>query len=48
MAKEKLMTCIIGQTVRSVINQVNELEIAKEDIVNIFALGGQIYVIYYK
>lgn len=48
MTKEKLMTCIIGQTVRSIINQANELEITKEDIVSMFALGGQIYLVYYK
>ena len=49
MAKEKkLMTCITGPTVRHIINQANELELSREDIVNMFALGGQIYLVFYK
>ena len=46
--KKKVMTCIIGQTIRSIISQANELGIPKEDIVNIVTLGGQIYLVYYK
>lgn len=42
------MTCITGDKVRDLVNQANELEIPREDIVNIFALGGQLYLIYYK
>lgn len=49
MKEEKtLITCIIGSTVREVIKQAQELEIKKEDIVNMFPLGGQIYLIFYK
>ena len=44
----KTMVCIVGSTVRNVIEQANQLEIQREDVVNIFALGGQIYLIYYK
>lgn len=44
----KIMTCIVGQTVRDIINQANELDISKEDIVNMFTLGGQIYLVYFK
>lgn len=43
-----LITCIIGSTVREVIKQAQELEIKREDIVNMFPLGGQIYLIFYK
>lgn len=46
--EKKLITCIIGSTVREVIKQAQELEIKKEDIVNMFPLGGQIYLIFYK
>jgi len=49
MKKEKTsITCIIGSTVREVIKRAQELEIKKEDIVNVFPLGGQVYLIYYK
>lgn len=49
MKEEKtLITCIIGSTVREIIKQAQELEIEREDIVNIFSLGGQIYLVFYK
>lgn len=43
-----LITCIIGSTIREVIKQAQELEIKREDIVNMFPLGGQIYLVFYK
>ena len=46
--ENKLITCIIGSTVREVIKQAQELEIKREDIVNMFPLGGQIYLVFYK
>lgn len=49
MSKDgKIMTCIVGYTVRDIINQANELEIPREDIVSILPLAGQIYLFYYK
>lgn len=44
----KIMTCIIGYTIRDIINQANELEIPREDIVSILPFAGQIYLFYYK
>lgn len=44
----KIMTCIVGYTVRGIINQANELEIPREDIVSILPFAGQIYLFYYK
>lgn len=46
--EKKLIACIIGSTVREVIKQAQELEIKREDIVNMFPLGGQIYLVFYK
>ena len=46
--EKKLITCIIGSTVRDVIKQAQELEIKREDIVSMFLLGGQIYLVFYK
>lgn len=49
MAKDdKVMTCIVGQTVRNIVAQANELEIPREDVIGMFALGGQIYLVFYK
>jgi hypothetical protein len=49
MKEEKtLITCIIGSTVREVIKQAQELEIKREDIVNMFPLERQIYLVFYK
>lgn len=45
--ESKVITCVTGPTVRDIVAQAAELEIAREDIVNIFPLGGQIYLIYY-
>ena len=44
----KVMTCIVGQTVRGIISQANELGIQREDIVNMLTLGEQIYLVFYK
>ena len=46
--KKTLITCIIGSTVREVIKQAQELEIRREDIVSMFTLGGQIYLVFYE
>ena len=46
--KNKVMTCIVGQTIRGVISQANELEIQREDIVNMLTLGERIYLVFYK
>lgn len=42
------MAIITGGTMRSIVSQANELEIQKEDIVQIYKLGDQIYLVYYK
>ena len=48
MEDSKLMTCIIGSSVRDIINQARELEIQREDIVNMFVLREQVYLVYYS
>lgn len=45
---KKLIQCIFGSSVRNVIKQANELEIQREDIIQMFILGGQVYLVYYK
>lgn len=44
----RLLQCIFGNTVRSVVSQANELKIKREDIVQMFVLGGQVYLVYYR
>lgn len=46
--KNKVMTCIVGQTIREIISQANELGIQREDIVNMLTLGERIYLVFYK
>ena len=46
--ENKMMLLITGATMRSVVNQANELGVQKEDIVQLFHMAGQIYLIYYK
>jgi hypothetical protein len=46
--ENKMMLLITGVTMRSVVNQANELGVQKEDIVQLFHIAGQIYLIYYK
>lgn len=46
--KEKEITCIVGLTIRNLLDKAKSLEIKKEDIVNIFPMEGQIYMIFYK
>lgn len=43
-----LLQCIVGNTVRSIVSQANELEIQREDIVQMFVLGGYVYLVYYR
>ena len=45
---DKMMSCIVGYTIRDIINQVNEYKLQKEDIVSIFSSEGRIFLIYYK
>lgn len=45
---KRLIQCIVGSNVRNVINQANELEIKREDIIQMFILTGQVYLVYYK
>lgn len=46
--ERKMMLLITGSTMRSIVNQANEIGIQKEDIVELFHMAGQIYLIYYK
>lgn len=46
--EEKILDVLTGSTVRQVINDANTKGIQKEDIVQLFSLSGQIYLIYYK
>jgi hypothetical protein len=46
--ENKMMLLITGVTMRSVVNQANELGVQKEDIVQLCHIAGQIYLIYYK
>ena len=38
--------CLIGSSVREVINKANEIGITKSEIINIFPLKDQVYLVY--
>lgn len=44
----RTLHCIVGYNVRNIVSQANELEIKRKDIVQMFVLGGQVYLVYYK
>lgn len=46
--KNKVAHCLSSPKVRDVVNAMKEENIAKEDIVNMFAFGNQVYLVYYK
>lgn len=46
--EEKKINCITTPTVREAIRKAQELNIKREELVNIFSLGELIYLIYYK
>lgn len=48
MEESTYITCITGGTVREVINKANELEIKKEDIINMFPLNSQVYLVFQR
>ena len=44
----KLLQCVVGPNIRNVVNQANELGISREDIIQMFTLRDQVYLVYYK
>ena len=44
----KTMTCITGWTMREVVDKANEIGISREDIVGVYVLRDQIYLIFYS
>ena len=46
--EDKIMTILIGDTLRSIVNNSNELGIKKEDIVTLIKENEQFCLIYYK
>lgn len=46
MGEEKLINSLFGSTVREVVNKANELKLKKEDIISVFVLRDQIFLIY--
>lgn len=46
--EERIIHCIAEDSVRKLVDKANKLSIKKEDIVQIFVLGGQVHMIYYR
>ena len=43
-----LVHCIVGPNVRDIVKQSNELKLKREDIISMFILKEQVYLVYYK
>lgn len=48
MEKKKMVHCISAPSLRKLVEAANELNISKEDIINIVDFGNQIHLIYYR
>lgn len=48
MEKKKIVHCISAPSLRKLVEAANELNISKEDIINIVDFGNQIHLIYYR
>lgn len=46
--EDKVITCIIDETVSGIIKQARELNLSKSDIVTMLTKDGQVYLIYYR
>lgn len=46
--QNNLVHCIVGSNVREIVNQANELKLKREDIISMFILKEQVYLVYYK
>lgn len=46
--EDKVIQCVVGQTVRSVLSQANELKIQKGEIIDMFVHDRQVYLVYYR
>jgi hypothetical protein len=45
---KRILDSLFGETVREVINKANSIGLQKEDIVQIFEVNSQVYLLYYK
>lgn len=46
--EERIIHCIAESNVQKIVKKANELAIAREDIIAMFTLGGQVYLVYYR
>lgn len=46
--KSTYMTAFAENSIRAIVDKVNELEIKKEDIVSLLKEGNQYFLVYYK
>ena len=46
--EEKIIHCIAENNVQTIVQKARKLNLSKEDIVSMFTLGGQVYLVYYR
>lgn len=48
MEESKMIHCIAENNVQVIVQKARKLNLAKEDIISMFTLGGQVYLVYYR
>ena len=46
--EDRMIHCIAESNVQAIIQKARKLKIDQTDIVSMFTLGGQVYLIYYR
>ena len=44
----KVIHCIAESNVQTIVQKARKLNLSKSDIVSMFTLGGQVYLVYYR
>lgn len=44
----KVIHCIAESNVQTIVQKARKLDLSKEDIIAMFTLGGQVYLVYYR
>ena len=46
--EDRMIHCIAKSNVQAIVQEARKLKIDQTDIVSMFTLGGQVYLIYYR
>jgi hypothetical protein len=46
--EDRMIHCIAESNVQTIVQKARKLKIEQSDIVSMFTLGGQVYLVYYR